>query len=240
MLSFADGPENPFPLPQDVGIPIWRYMSVKHFESLLSGKGLWFSRLDVMHADDPFEGSLPKPVYAQLQQQYDDTVMRASKLFGEISSNQRVMINCWHMSRYESVAMWRLYGRENKAICVQSAFNRLYTVLSPQRKIAVGVVTYIDYGREPFAHDHPFWSRFMHKRKSFEYEQELRAVLYNDIGNIPAVGLMVPVDLKTLLENIYVSPKADDRFTADVTDMVARAGFSVPVRRSSLDDAPLF
>jgi hypothetical protein len=231
-------PNNPFIHPADVDTRIWRYMRLDHLESMLAQRGLWFSRLDVMHAADPFEGSLPAAVYAQLQKQYDAVVMSASKMFGEISSHKRVMISCWHISHWESTAMWKICAPA-KAVCIQSTFGKLKTALGSNVR-GIGLVSYIDYRIDQLAHNHPFWSRYFRKRKSFDFERELRAVHLNDLGPIPNKGFMVPVDLTSLIETIYVAPNAGDSFKAEVIEVVERADFGFPVHRSSIDDATVY
>ena len=47
-----------FPSVLDRNVPIWRYMDIAKFLSLLDKQSLFFSRLD--HLGDPFEGSLTR------------------------------------------------------------------------------------------------------------------------------------------------------------------------------------
>jgi hypothetical protein len=213
-------------------------MRLKYFESMLAQRSLWFSRLDAMHAADPFEGSLPAAVYAELQKQYDAGVMSAGKMFGEIWSHKRMMISCWHISHWESTAMWKIYAAE-KAVCIQSTFSKLNATLGSNVR-GIGLVSYIDYRTDHLAHNHPFWSRYLHKRKSFDFERELRAIHLNDLGPIPNKGFMVPVDLASLIETIYVAPHTDDSFKAAVIEIIGRTGFAFPVHRSSIDDEAMF
>jgi hypothetical protein len=87
-----------FLAPPDPTIKTWRYMSVGKFAMMLEQGGLFFSRMDVIQAQDAHEGSIPKTVYAASQEQYSETVLRASKSFSEIHSFRRVMVNCWHIN----------------------------------------------------------------------------------------------------------------------------------------------
>jgi hypothetical protein len=53
---------------------IWRFMSLAELVSLLSKQALFFTRVD--KPDDPFEGSLPKAVVAQLEKGFDTLTPR--------------------------------------------------------------------------------------------------------------------------------------------------------------------
>jgi hypothetical protein len=37
----------------------------------------------------------------------------------------RYFVSCWHMSEYESDAMWKLYGASNNCVAIRSTFARL-------------------------------------------------------------------------------------------------------------------
>jgi hypothetical protein len=79
-------------------------------------------------------------------------------------------------------------------------------------------VKYIDYSRERTNDKHVLMP-FVHKRKSFAYENELRVMTFAPHGKAPRdflaermhtieEGRYVRVDLLQLIERIYVSPRA--------------------------------
>jgi hypothetical protein len=100
-------------------------------------------------------------------------------MFEGVSSFQQwirqwTFINCWHMNENESDAMWRIYARTSDAVAIQSTFARLQRVLSD--RAFIGVVKYVDYDTEWMPEGNTLYP-FVHKRKSFEHERELRAVM---------------------------------------------------------------
>jgi hypothetical protein len=164
-----------------------------------------------------------------------------------------VIVNCWNLSECESAALWKLYLKSDEGVAVQSTFNRLKQCFGSKASepIFIGKVKYIDYKRE-WLPEGNFMYPFVHKRKSFEHEQELRALIMKfpeSIGNgtnfktAPDVfdrGEYVDVDLGVLVENVYVSPTTQDWFKNLVESIMNKYGLSKSPVRSDLDAAPVY
>lgn len=82
------------------------------------------------------------------------------------------------------------------------------------------------------------------KRRSFAWEKEIRALtLANDVGSrnrqfsVPA-GRFVRVDLKQLIETIYISPFAKKWFFDLVCATVEKYSFRFQCLKSNLLDSP--
>ncbi len=147
-----------FPQPKDPNTKIWRYMDFTKLASMFEQNGIFFSRSDIL--GDPFEGSYSKAnaddlirseVYADECRRLNIPIkkmIKANKMFGKIRRWQRqwMMISCWHMSEYESAAMWKLYTKSDESICIQSTYEKLANVLP--EIIYIGQVQYIDYSKE--------------------------------------------------------------------------------------------
>jgi hypothetical protein len=84
------------------------------------------------------------------------------------------------MNEYESAAMWSLYatGGRDQAIAIQSTYARLEKALEQYPDVHIGVVHYIDYEKDWMPEGNLMYPS-VHKRKSFEHERELRAVIYD-------------------------------------------------------------
>jgi len=155
----------------------------------------------------------------------------------------KYFISCWYLSDYESDAMWKLYGGSNNCIAVRSTTAKLKESLPTHTMVAM--VNYIDYETQSFPTFNLF-ENVIHKRRSFEHERELRAIvgaaslinadmpLRNDLGYFPKV------DLGALIACIYVHPLADDWFLNTVGKLVETAGQTIEVRRSDLAAVPTF
>jgi hypothetical protein len=110
------------------------------------------------------------------------------------------------------------------------------------------MVKYVDYETDWIDPGNIF-SPFVYKRKSFEHEREVRAVVTkwptgpNGIDlqrETIATGIKIQVDLERLIENIYVAPTAPNWLTELAEQLTKRFGFSFKVAQSKLADEPLF
>ena len=110
----------------------------------------------------------------------------------------RMYANCWHLNEHESAAMWNRYSRDAAPIAIQSTFKRLRYSLS--NDINIGLINYIDYEKESVPSSN-YFNYFLHKRKCFEYECELRALIWTVNKNKKweispeKVGINVPVGI---------------------------------------------
>ena len=248
-----------FLAPKDENIKVWRYMDFTKFVSLLYKRSLYFCRVDKL--GDPFEGSLTemnvkarKDFIEELwtgrinNQQLAELIEREPK-FNE-KARQSMFVNCWHMNEYESAAMWKLYLKSNEGIAIQSTYKRLKESFNNNSKdnVYIGRVKYIDYGSEGIPRDN-FFRAVLHKRKSFEYERELRAMIWDrDIfchimgpdKEAYKDGKYVGFDLEVLIDKVYLGPDTADWFDELVQSLAKKYCLSIEVERSKLDDMALF
>ncbi len=255
-----------FGKPKNENAKIWRYMDFTKFASLLDKQALFFCRADKL--GDPFEGSYTKvdierrsamykkrldSLPTQLQP-FRDVFEREPKNWSEFLKKLRenVYINCWHKSDYQSAAMWRLYLKSNEGIAIQSTFNRLRQCFKEKTPdIHIGIVHYRDYKNDTISGQNLF-DPYLDKRKSFEHEQELRAVIIHfnfrqtpegplDISQ-PAFeyGMNVSTDLDLLINKIYLAPTSPEWQFDLVKSITNKYGLANKVFKSDLDSEPLF
>lgn len=162
---------------------IWRYTSLTKLIYLLEKNKLFFCPSNLL--DDPFEGSFPiiniKNIIKQhhrISRKYSDIkIYRAFERY-----KRKFFINSWHLNRYESDAMWKIYSKEDKCIAIKSSIDKfIASVHDEQRTIYFGRVRYIDYNKENIPTDNIF-NPFFYKRKVYQHENELRAL--NTVENI--------------------------------------------------------
>jgi hypothetical protein len=234
--------------PADLNVPIWRYIDLAKYLALLNTRALYFSRSDRL--GDPYEGAtshrnkeLRPAVYAH-HSIPDDQLDAMSKFTFWI--RQWTFVNCWNMNAHESAAMWKLYATSGESIAIQTTYKRLCEALPDN--VFVGVVNYIDYEKDWLPEGNTFWP-FVHKRKSFEHEREIRAVIQElpSKGGKIQVGLeneelgrLIPVSLPELVVRVVVSP-ASPKWFADIVKAVSeKFGQSFPVSHSTLIRHPEF
>jgi hypothetical protein len=243
-----------FSPPADPNVKIWRYMDLSKYVSLLENAALFFPRVDSM--DDPYEGATSHANKCMRSAVYNGSIppsVFAARTAHLLWERQWTFINCWHMNEHESDAMWRLYARTTDAVAIQSTYARLHKVLPCGTQL--GIVKYIDYNTDWMPEGNSFYP-FMHKRKSFEHERELRALIQDtplkpdpngsaasvfdyDHANQGA-GRMVSVRLQELVETIYIAPTAQTWFRDIVKGVTAKYQIDLPVEQSALDQSPEF
>ena len=233
--------------PENVTVKIWRYMDFTKFVSLLDLRSLYFVRSDLL--GDPFEGTMPTDNFRFYSLVYGtppltpDGLQRLSKVRQEL--RQRVYVNCWHLNELESFAMWHTYARSNEAIALQSTYQSLRQCLPTS--VNIGCVQYIDYKLD-FVPEDNLLRPFLYKRKSFEHERELRALIgvADDdeetwVGQtVGSVGRIVSVALADLIERVYVAPTSPEWFADLVQSVMTKYDLKKPVIKSHLDDKPSF
>jgi hypothetical protein len=249
-----------FEKPADENAAIWRYMDFTKFVSLLDRQALFFARADTM--PDPFEGSYSKEnvrlrpeLYKDLPKESLDKMLGSSAHFSR-EVRRFTLLNCWHISENESAAMWKLNLKTDEGVAIRSTFRRLADSLKTytEQRVYIGKVKYIDYDTDWLPEGNIFYP-FLHKRKSFEHERELRAVIqrlpFVEMGRVPDsridltqatpdLGAYVPVDVDLLLETVFVSPAAPAWFYELVSSVAGKYGFSKEVRRSNLGEDPVY
>jgi hypothetical protein len=258
-----------FTQPTNPDIKVWRYMDFTKYVSMLDSGRLFFARSDLL--GDDFEGSSPLMNIALRPAAYQGMRQEISKAN---PSNQNewveflrfvsttnelhrhsIYVNSWHMNEFESAAMWDLYATNRaEAIAIQSTYAKLRDCLPSEidvgltdpASVFIGEVQYIDYETEWYDEGN-LYHRFLHKRKSFEHERELRAVISDRFqgmyysGNNPKTGYRVEVSLDDLIEQVYVAPIAPDWFrdlVLTVTDKY-RLGHKT-IKTSSLGQRPIY
>jgi len=194
--------------------------------------------------NDPYDGHIPASVYGrywmwEMGVPLDDERRNANggaiirRLDIRKVARKWTGVNCWHMNPVESAAMWSLYS-PNYGIAIRSTIHRLIRSLSQSpTPIKIGAVQYINFDA-PRKRKAVFGSSPVFvKRKSFEYEKELRAAILE-----PSVadngGMDVEVDLSALIEKIFVSPALEGWVADVIREELKSHGVEVCVSHSGL------
>lgn len=235
-----------FEKPIDPGTKVWRYMDFTKFINLLANSTLFFNRADKFR--DTFEGSYPSSnkelapvVYPDMDPEVMERMITDIRLFNK-RLRERTVISCWHMNEYESAAMWDLYLKNNEGIAIQTTFKSLSESFNEaDEEIYIGKVTYSDFDKDWMPERSAFYP-FVHKRKSFEHEKEIRAfisILPEPILESPFdFGANIKVNLNLLIENIYIHPDAPIWFAETVKSVLKAYNVDKPVIHSSLYGLP--
>jgi hypothetical protein len=184
---------------------LWRYMSFAKFMNLLMTDDLHFH--NAAGFTDDFEGTVPEVVKEAMDEEYEqahlegdfpeDGLERHKELVGVL--RDCTYISCWHQKGTESAAMWSKYGGDHGAIAIETSVRRLRQALEDTDHVVhIGEVDYhifkeeyrdeneenLDVNAEKLNPEflltrnesHSF-APFLYKRKSFDYEEEVRAII---------------------------------------------------------------
>ncbi len=240
-----------FRQPDNRKLRLWRYMDFTKFVFLIASKKLFFCRSDLL--DDPFEGSysqaniaLRPHVYRQIPEDFLGSVLSHKSNFAKWV-REWTYVNCWHANEDESAAMWKLYAQTNEAVAIETDYQTLADALPG--KVYLGLINYIDYNTQWLPEGNTYYP-FTHKRKSFEHERVVRALVqqlpHTDKGGIQTglknslSGIEIDIDVSLLVKCVHVSPTGPDWFYSLVDVTAKQFGFILQVRKSNLAAEPVF
>lgn len=219
-------------LPQDQDTIVWKYLDLSKFLDLLLSKKLFMSRSDKF--EDQYEGTFSEPTFEEIKKL---SINNPDFLSYYKTHREKVAISSWHINEYESFAMWQIFTQNSEGLAIQSTVKRLQDALITEKnyKQYIGEVNYIDYKKEYIPFDDLFFP-FLFKRKSFQYEREVRIITDVTDSSIKLNdGLKINVDINQLIEKIYIHPKSENWYKNLVIQLVKQLGFDFEIEKSDLE-----
>jgi hypothetical protein len=259
-----------FRRPADEHVRVWRYMDLTKFEWMLHNRALYFANAPTLN--DPYEGYYTKTMAPSKESEdifVRNMCARKNSPFSIASADHQkrlrteyrrllkdlkvitdlFYISCWHMNEEEeeSSAMWKLYTSHGDSVCVTSTYQQLSLALPDN--CYLGCVNYIDYRKDMFD-VYEYLNFVVHKRKSFEHESEVRAVI-NNAASLATLkppyipindkrGILVRIDLARVINEVYVSPDAKPEFLEVVKQLISSHDLAVPIKRSEVNERPTY
>ncbi|REG94075.1 DUF2971 domain-containing protein [Flavobacterium aquicola] len=219
-------------LPQDPDTVVWKYLDLSKFLDLLISQKLFMSRSDKF--EDQYEGTFSEPTFEEIKKL---STNNPDFLNFYKTHREKVAVSSWHINEYESFAMWQIFTQNSEGLAIQSTVKRLQNALAPENnhKQYIGEVNYIDYKKEYIPFDDMFFP-FLFKRKSFQYEREVRIITDVADSNIKLNdGLKINIDISQLIEKIYIHPKSENWYKNLVIQLVKQLGFDFEIEKSDLE-----
>lgn len=246
--------------PAKTDVSVWRYLDLAKYLSILHSRSLFFPRATQL--GDPFEGSVSRQAVEARQAflgarpikegatsvQHAEQMAKSNALWGEALKNmvQEYFVSCWHLNEHESAAMWKLYSASGYSVAIRTKYSTLAKELPVVANL--GLVKYIDYDADFMPYGNSLHT-IMHKRRSFEHEREVRAVVWELnckevapylLKGATEWGLEVPVEPEHLIEMVLVSPFAPPWFYGVVRAATEKVCPSLVVAGSSMSRSPLY
>ncbi len=219
-------------LTENTDTVIWKYLDLSKFLDLLLSQKLFMSRSDKF--EDQYEGTFSEPTYEEIKKL---AINNPDFINYYKTHREKIAISSWHINEYESFAMWQIFTQNSEGLAIQSTIGRLQKSLHPETnfKQYIGEVNYIDYKKEYIPFDDSFFP-FLFKRKSFQYEREVRVITDVTEHNIKLNdGLKINVNINELIEKIYIHPKSENWYKNLVIELVKQLGFDFTIEKSDLE-----
>ena len=229
---------------------VMRYMSHAKFADLLRRKALHFSSLDSL--SDKYEGTLPHRYDLKPRRITSEThpwmTDDERQTFVEFTNKHRprprkwTMISSWCLSDFESISMWDRYT-DREGLAIVSDISSLKSSFVGHDDIYIGKVHYIDYNSALFVPDDGAIDNlmvpFLHKRREYSEEKEIRAVALDLLpGNYADRLSYQPVDLQVLIHKVVTNPEASEWLIHLIESDLERNGIDDAVERSQLSREP--
>lgn len=231
-------------LPETIDAPLSRYTSFDRLSDLLENRSLYFRRADLYK--DSLEGTMSRSTLLQRPSFFegatDHWIYETMPLI-DGQTRKCVYVNCWHNSESESLQMWENYTIKNKGVMIKSSLNKIrMSIIDTQTEFLINPVQYINYEKGHISDTNSFYA-FFHKDKSFEYEREVRFALIKNFKKIGTKnfdklnlkkGILVLVNIDTLIEKIIISPYARDELVKKTSNLLKKYNLADKLESSSL------
>ncbi len=184
--------------------------------------------------EDQYEGTFSEPTFEEIKKL---AINNPEFLNYYKTHREKVSISSWHINEYESFAMWQIFTQNSEGLAIQSTIGRLQKALEPEKNLKqyIGQVNYIDYKKEYIPFDDLFFP-FLFKRKSFQYEREVRIISdTSDTAITINDGIKVNVDISQLIDKIYIHPKSENWYKNLVIELVSKLDFDITIEKSDLE-----
>ena len=227
---------------------LWRYLRPERFSQVLETRTIHFASANQF--EDKFEGA----VAVQLNEGREDPryvgMEGDERAFFELK--RLTKISCWHVAEYESDAMWKLYGAQNKGVAICTTPARMRGAFKPFRlrpdygleEMWAGPVTYVDLTQVRMRNV-GMLGRFFHKHRAFESEREFRLAISLRMAEefavrVPEGGISVDVDLDCFLDRIVLGATTSPKEREQIVRGVEYAGLKDRLERSTLLGRPRY
>ncbi|MBI5636764.1 MAG: hypothetical protein HZA03_02210 [Nitrospinae bacterium] len=198
-------------------------MNFSQFLFMVEHQLLYFTRISLW--DDPFEGNDVVNLKKALRQEEKRIISQGGQIISSPVGYMSKIKNDRFASSWsllgESDAMWRIYSRDRLGVKIQTTASKLdaHTQYDINIKMSdkdinerpmihqEGSLGKIVYGKEHVLSRNSDITSFLHKRKPFEHEQEVRSIVRLMDSKSPY--LYEPINpVEEFVEKVVIDPRA--------------------------------
>ena len=233
--------------------PLWKYMNIMKFLDLITTGELFCMKGNKLQKFDKYEGIFP---FHQINQMSENLQRLSEKCWNyspeEVQReykldktkllefwNELCYVSCWHGNISESNAMWKLYASSGPGVAIKTNYYKIVQSLSEFKEPwFMANIKYIDPAQERIADDNLYYPLF-HKRLCFDYEKEVRIVIFQydkessvgtELRPLEKEGIRVPIDLEKLIEYIVLPPETSSYFESVLKSIISKYGYDFKFR----------
>jgi hypothetical protein len=222
-------------------LTLWRFMDLFKFIDLILSSEITLVNSTLMK--DPFEGVLHKDIHFEYvdldgNSKKIDNTDSLPKILKDIS-RKKIFFSCWHYNEFESAGMWDIYGNQN-GIAIKTNVSKLKNSIQFDKCKDMDLlsVNYYTGSADYFIPNRPeshIYTSILNKRKSFEHEKEVR-LIWVPMDNNKSQIRKIKVDLKNLIDVIYVSPLFENWQLDTIKQFLKKVNLDITVEKSKLYD----
>lgn len=227
-------------LPENLDTPVWRYVDMDKFQSLLNEKALYLCRADRLQ--DRFEGTYSRHQILVMEDWFnkiDESYMIQSEREKRRKDRLKTYISCWCMSECDLDLMWKGYVRNPPGIAIKSSVRRLKEICDKAVDywpLDISMVTYFDHAGGKNINCFGTPTVFLYKDNHFRLDNELRIIHYPNISEPAPIHIFFKIDLKDLIENVVFQPSLRENRLKSVREALSMVGLDkIPVLASRND-----
>lgn len=220
-------------------IPIWRYMDLWKFLSLINTSSLFFASVELL--GDQFEGKIPDKVFELMKEHErrnsrNDNFVEVFKDFMEDYPRRNTLISSWNVAQHESFALWKMYSKDKLGVAIKTNFDRLKSCFKKtNEEIYIGEVSYFDNEKPEYDFGH--FSTLLTKYNYYNFEKEVRCLLRVENEKNPG-SRKIQVNLNELIEEVYISPFAYDAGLYEIIEFLKeKHKLSYRIKMSGINDS---
>jgi len=242
-VKIAREPNPSCTLPKNLDTPVWRYMDLDKFQSLLNEKALYLCRADRLQ--DRFEGTYSRRQIIEMENWFkkiDEPHMIESERENRQNDRLKTYLSCWCMSDCDLDLMWKGYVRNPPGTAIKSSVRRLKDICDKAVEfwpLDISMVTYFDHAGGKNINYFGTPTTFLYKDVHFKLDNEIRIIHYPNFAGPTPTRVLLKIDLTDLIEYIVFQPRVQENSLRSVREKLIDLGLDNIPLLASRDDREL-
>lgn len=216
---------------------IFRYLDILKFLNLIVSKQLYFA--NYKYFSDKYETEITEKYLINFAANAG-TEMENERMQNISNYYLNRFVNCWNISDTEQYLLWKTYCQNiYSGVVIKSSVKNLKNSLESQNNLifVCNRINYISYSRKPKHIDNPVFTKY----DFYSLENEIRASTIIDHSEENDKGVLIPIDLNILIEEIILSSRSPyfQTIVSVIESIMGRDFLTNRLSESLIDDTSL-